>query len=50
MEPVPGAAVNAGVFVAPLTVTSTPFVFTTVLLQFGLAPAQGTALLPLVTS
>jgi len=50
MDPVPAAVENAGVFVAPLTVTSTPFVFATVLLHPEVAPAQGTELLPLVTS
>jgi hypothetical protein len=36
--------VKAGVFVAPLVVTRTPFVPAVVLLQFGEAPAHGTEL------
>jgi hypothetical protein len=46
--PVP--AVNAGVFVAPLTVTSTPFVPAVVLLQPDVAPVHGTEMFPFVTS
>jgi hypothetical protein len=40
---------KAGVFVAPLAVTSTPFVPKVVLLQFGEPPAHGTELLFLVS-
>src|SRR5580704_9059219 len=46
----PGVVVKAGVFVAPLVVTNTPSVPLVVLLQFGEPPAQGTELLPFVTS
>jgi hypothetical protein len=50
MAPDPAVAENAGVFVAPLTVTSTPFVPAAVLLQPEEAPAQGVEMLPFVTS
>ena len=46
----PAVVVNAGVFVVPMVVNSTPFVPLVVLLQLGEAPAHGTELLPFVTS
>jgi|SRR5216684_94002 len=49
IAPLPAAVVHAGV-VAEAGLTSTPFVLAVVLLQFGLPPAQGTELLPLVMS
>jgi len=50
MDPVPAVVENAGVFVVPFTVTSTPFVPAVVLLQPEEAPAQGTEMFPFVTS